>query len=116
MLPGSIISLPFRPGTLLSLGPGTTLPAVGEFIAGNRLAGVCSAKSSSLSTVSTPTATRVSSEGVSSGPSCTTLLEHLEITGTTLLDRRTRREVPSFSLTKSVIFSVFVGNAVAQNS
>ena len=87
MLLGSIIALPFGPGTLPSLGPGTTLPAVGEFIAGNRLAGVCSVKSSSLSTVCTPTATRVSSEGFSDDPSCTMLLELLEITGTTLLDR-----------------------------
>ena len=63
VLHGSIIPLPLGPGMLLFLGQGTTLPAVGEFIAGNRLVGVCSVKSSSLSTESTPTAIRVSSDG-----------------------------------------------------
>ena len=69
VLLGSIIPLPLGPEMLLSLGQGTTLPAVG----------VCSAKSSSLSTESTPTAIRVSSDGFS-GPSCTMLL-----TGATLV-------------------------------
>ena len=79
VLLGSIIPLPLGPGILLSLAKGTMLPAVGEFIAGNRLFGVCSVKSSSLSMESTPTAMRVSSDGFS-GPSCTMLL-----TGATLV-------------------------------
>ena len=83
VLLGSIIPLPLEPGMLLSLGPGTTLPVVGEAIAGNRLVGLCSVKSSSLSTESTSTTPRVSSEGFS-GPSCTMLLELLELTGATL--------------------------------
>ena len=70
VLHGSIIPLPLGPGML---------PAVGEFMAGYRLVGVCSVKSSSLSTESTPTAMRVSSDGFS-GPSCTMLL-----TGATLV-------------------------------
>ena len=39
VLHGSIIPLPLGPGMLLFLGQGTTLPAVEEFIAGNRLVG-----------------------------------------------------------------------------